>query len=94
MLKHINTENKRLKHVYVRSHFIKEKIDYGNKVYIKSENELAEIFTKPLGRIEFEKISGSWGWCLYRTSVSTNMLIYVFKCTLLCFTSYISRNKK
>lgn len=55
--------NKRLKHVDVRFYFIKEKIDNGlvNIVHIKSEDQLADMFTKPLARIKFEKFRKDLG---------------------------------
>lgn len=55
--------NKRIKHIDVRCHFVKEKIDNGivEVVYIKSEDQLADIFTKPLSRIKFEKFRSGLG---------------------------------
>lgn len=55
--------NKRLKHIHVRCHFIKEKIDNGtvNVVYIKSENQLTDIFTKPFAKVKFDKFRDKLG---------------------------------
>ena len=47
----------RTKHIDVRMHFIREKISEGffNLRYIKSEEMLADMLTKNLGRTKFEK---------------------------------------
>lgn len=49
--------NKRLKHLDIKFYFIKEKIDEGivKIVYVKTEDQIADLFTKPLPRIKFEK---------------------------------------
>lgn len=55
--------NKRLKHVDVKYFFVKEKIDLGfvKIVYIKTEDQIADMFTKPLNRIKFEKFRAGLG---------------------------------
>ncbi|KAG0594554.1 hypothetical protein M758_UG087800, partial [Ceratodon purpureus] len=48
----------RTKHVEVRHHFIREKILSGevNLEYVPTEEQVADIFTKALGRTAFERI--------------------------------------
>ncbi|GBM60262.1 Retrovirus-related Pol polyprotein from transposon TNT 1-94 [Araneus ventricosus] len=50
--------HKRTKHIDVRYHFIREKCDDGsvNIKYVKSEEQLADIFTKALPKVKFEKL--------------------------------------
>lgn len=50
--------HKRTKHIDVRYHFIREKYDDGSILvkYIKSEEQLADIFTKALPKTKFEKL--------------------------------------
>ena len=49
--------NRRLKHLDIRFFFIKEKIDLGlvNIVYIKTEEQIADMFTKPLPKVKLVK---------------------------------------
>lgn len=53
----------RTKHIDVQYHFIREK--YENKIidvlYIPSEDQLADAFTKPLPRVQFEKLRSELG---------------------------------
>lgn len=52
-----NESNKRLKHLDIRYHFIVEKVT-NKKVrlnYIKSNENVADLFTKPLGKQMFIK---------------------------------------
>lgn len=55
--------NKRLKHIDVKVFFIKEKLDLGiiDIVYIKTEDQLADVFTKPLNKVKFEKFRAGLG---------------------------------
>ncbi|GBO04460.1 Retrovirus-related Pol polyprotein from transposon TNT 1-94 [Araneus ventricosus] len=50
--------HKRTKHIDVRYHFIGEKCDDGsvNIKYVKYEEQLADIFTKALPKVKFEKL--------------------------------------
>lgn len=55
-------ENKRrLKHVDVKYHFIKEKISNGtiDIVYIPSDEQIADMFTKPLSKVKFNLFAKS-----------------------------------
>jgi len=49
--------NRRSKHIDVRFRFIQEKIAENNIVvkYCNTENQTADIFTKPLNFVKFEK---------------------------------------
>lgn len=53
----------RTKHIEVRHHFIREKILSReiNLEYVPTGEQLADIFTKALGRIAFERIRGKLG---------------------------------
>ena len=50
----------RTKHIEVKHHFIQEKVSAGQVKleYIPTSEQLADIMTKPLGRIAFERL-----WC-------------------------------
>lgn len=52
--------NRRSKHIDVRFHFINEKVHEGliNINYCATENQIADIFTKPLGNVKFQKFRG------------------------------------
>lgn len=59
-----NSENnKRLKHIDIKFAFIKEKLE--NKVieikYISTEKQMADMFTKPLGKCKFERFRENLG---------------------------------
>ncbi len=49
--------HKRTKHVDIKYHFIREKYEEGNfeLTYIPTEDQIADILTKPLARVKFEK---------------------------------------
>lgn len=49
--------NKRSKHIDVRYYFISEKVHEGliSISYCSSENQVADIFTKPLNNVKFDK---------------------------------------
>ena len=46
------------KHIHIRHHFLREHVESGEieLVYCPTENQLADILTKPLSRERFEKI--------------------------------------
>ena len=48
----------RTKHIKIRHHFIREHVKDGNIVldYVRTSNQLANIFTKPVGEDQFCKI--------------------------------------
>lgn len=52
--------HKRTKHIDVRYHFIREKYEAGmfELTYVSSDEQLADIFTKPLPRRRFELLRG------------------------------------
>lgn len=49
--------HKRTKHVDIKYHFIREKYEKGNfdLTYISTEDQVADILTKPLARVKFQK---------------------------------------
>lgn len=51
---------KRMKHIEIKFHFIKEKIKQGivDVVYIRTNEQIADIFTKPLNKQKFEVLRG------------------------------------
>ncbi len=53
----------RTKHVDVRHHFIREKVESGQVTldYISTRDQLADILTKPLGKITFERLRAQLG---------------------------------
>ena len=53
----------RTKHINVKFHFIREQVCNGTIVPIRvdTEDNLADIFTKPLPRVRFEKLFGKLG---------------------------------
>ena len=50
-------QHKRTKHIDVRHHFLRDNVEKGNIVmeFCKIENQVADIFTKALGRESFQK---------------------------------------
>lgn len=57
------SNHKRLKHVDIRYHFVRHKVeDKTIKInYIKTEDQIADLFTKPLGKYSFEKFKTKIG---------------------------------
>jgi hypothetical protein len=55
--------NNRSKHIDVRYNFIKEKIEEGTIkiIYCPTENQTADVFTKPLSEVKFLKFSNDLG---------------------------------
>ena len=55
----------RTKHIEIRHHFIRDHMQNNNVVleFISTENQLANIFTKPLNKDRFSKIRGELGIC-------------------------------
>jgi hypothetical protein len=56
---------KRLKHVDIKYHFFQEKVQDGfvKIMYINAADQLADILTKPLGKIVFETLKGNMFVC-------------------------------
>ena len=52
--------HKRSKHIEIKYHFIRENFQKGifEIKYVKSEDQLGDIFTKPLGTVKFQKAQG------------------------------------
>ena len=62
-LAHNPVFHSRTKHVDVRHHFIREKVESGQVTldYISTRDQLADILTKPLGKITFERLRAQLG---------------------------------
>jgi len=58
-------QHSRTKHIEIRYHFIRDHVQNGNiKIeFVASENQLADIFTKPLNEETFCKIRREIGMC-------------------------------
>ena len=48
----------RTKHIDIRHHFIRDHVQHGDVIleFVDTHSQLADIFTKPLPRIQYEKI--------------------------------------
>ena len=62
-LAHNPVFHSRIKHVDIRHHFTREKIESGQVtlVYVSTRNQLADILTQPLGKITFKKLRAQLG---------------------------------
>ena len=58
-------QHSRTKHIEIRHHFIREHVNSGDVVlnFVKSEHQLADIFTKPLPEDRFNFICRELGLC-------------------------------
>ena len=58
-------QHSRTKHVEIRHHFIRDHVENEDIIleYVPTENQLADIFTKPLNSERFEFIRGELGLC-------------------------------
>jgi hypothetical protein len=50
----------RSKHIELKYHYIREQLDKGHTTvqYIGTCNQLADVFTKSLGRVKFQELHG------------------------------------
>ena len=57
------SQHGRSKHIDTKFHFIRDCVEKGyvEVDYVKTESQLADSFTKPLGRIKFEEIGEKLG---------------------------------
>lgn len=57
--------HKRTKHVEIKFHFIREKFNEGlfELKYVPTEDQVADVLTKPLSRVKFEKFRELMGVC-------------------------------
>ena len=55
----------RSKHIEIRHHFIRDHVQNGNIniEFVSTENQYADIFTKPLDKIRFEFLRNEIGMC-------------------------------
>ena len=53
------------KHIEVRYHFLRDKVEKGNisLSYVPTQDQLADIFTKPLDQVTFTRLRGELGVC-------------------------------
>ena len=53
----------RSKHIETRYHFVRESVENGNVAveYVHTDDQLADLLTKPLGRIKFQGLRGKIG---------------------------------
>ncbi|MCI06929.1 peroxidase 4-like [Trifolium medium] len=60
-------QHSRTKHIDIRHHFIGELVEdkVVNLEHITTEKQLADIFTKPLDAVRFEKLRSSLGVCIH-----------------------------
>ena len=58
-------QHSRTKHIEIRHHFIRDHVENEDIIleYVPTENQLADIFTKPLNSKRFEFIRGELGLC-------------------------------
>lgn len=61
----------RTKHVEIDKHVIKEKIDIGlvSMIYIPTKEQVADIFTKRLQRVQFDFLVGKLAMEIFQTSL-------------------------
>jgi hypothetical protein len=54
------------KHIEVRYHFLRDNIEKGKiaLIHVPTQNQLADIFTKPLDQATFTHLRGELGVCL------------------------------
>ena len=53
------------KHIEVRYHFLRDNVEKGNisLSYVPTQDQLADIFTKPLDQVTFTRLRGELGVC-------------------------------
>ena len=58
-----NSYHPRTKHIDIRHHYVREKIEEKKIVleYMKTEDMIADLHTKPLSKSRFEKLRGLLG---------------------------------
>ena len=63
MLSKTSAHHNRTKHIHTRYHFIRDCVEDGRVVieHLKTEDQLAEILTKSLGRVKFVELSARIG---------------------------------
>ena len=57
--------HKRTKHIDIQHHYVRELYESGeiSVSYVSSEEQLADLFTKPLPRCTYERLRGAIGMC-------------------------------
>ena len=61
----------RTKHIKIRHHFIRDEVAKNNFkiIFINTENQIADIFTKPLNQQKFLNFRRELGMCNFESSV-------------------------
>ena len=56
-------QHPKTKHIEIRHHFVRDHIQKGDIeiMFVKTENQLADLFTKPLARDKFNKLRTELG---------------------------------
>ena len=59
-------QHSKTKHIEIRHHYIRDLVNYKilSLEHVSTENQLADIFTKPLDMIKFEKLHFALGVCI------------------------------
>ena len=62
---YVQIQHSRTKHIEIRHHFIRDHIQNEDVIleFVPMEDQLADIFTKPLNEDRFEQIRGELGLC-------------------------------
>jgi hypothetical protein len=89
--------HKKMRHVERRHHFLRDHVEKGDIeiIYIDTERQLVDIFTKPLDSSRFANLRGGGGgdWCLPSIWLGLReswcfCLVYCIFCFSLAFSSY------
>ena len=85
-------QHSRTKHIEIRHYFLRDNVANGNILlrYVQSEDQLADIFTKPLNEITFNRLRGELNvvdasnvtWSLYH--VLHSCLFPAFVSCIIC----------
>jgi len=87
-------QHSKTKHIVIRHHFIRDHIQKGQIeiMFVKTENQLANLFTKPLARDRFNKLRTKFGildvknicWYLFGLLTLLDHVCATFKMTKIC----------
>jgi hypothetical protein len=67
------------KHIEVRYHFLRDNVEKGNirLSFVPTQDQLADIFTKPLDQVTFTRLQGELVVCLPFWAGSWELLLYM-----------------
>lgn len=59
-------QHSKTKHIEIRHHYIRDLVNYKilSLEHVNTEDQLADIFTKPLDMVKFEKLRSALGVCI------------------------------